>query len=215
MFATLLGSRLRARVLGWLFTHPDERYFGRQLESLLGEDSTNISRELARLAVMGVLTCQTEGRQKYYQANAACPVFDELRGLAAKTFGLAEALQEFLRPLRRKVAVAFVYGSQAGGKARAASDVDLMVIGKATFGEVVAALRPAHDRLGREVNPTVYPEAEFRAKLAKKRHFLRAVMDGPKIFLVGDERVLKGLAEKCPYCAPKHGPRVIGGTAPR
>jgi predicted nucleotidyltransferase len=142
-------------------------------------------------------------------------VFDELRGLAAKTFGLAEALQEFLRPLRRKVAAAFVYGSQAGGKARAASDVDLMVIGKATFGEVVAALQPAHDRLGREVNPTVYPEAEFRAKLAKKHHFLRAVMDGPKIFLVGDERVLKGLAEKCPYCAPKHGPRIIGGTAPR
>jgi len=61
----------------------------------------------------------------------------------------------------------------------------------------------------------VYPEAEFRAKLAKKHHFLRAVMDGPKIFLVGDERVLKGLAEKCPYCVPKHGPRVIGGTAPR
>ena len=196
MFAALLGSKLRARILGWLFTHPDERYFGRQLESLLGEDSTNISRELARLAAMGVLTCQAEGRQKYYQANAACPVFSELRGLAAKTFGLAEALQECLRPLRRKVAAAFVYGSHAGGKAHAASDVDLMVIGKATFGEVVAALEPAQDRLGREVNPTVYPEAELRAKLAKKHHFLRAVMDGPKIFLVGDERVLKGLAEK-------------------
>jgi len=36
-------------VLGWLFSHPDERYFVRQLTGLLKEDSTNISRELARL----------------------------------------------------------------------------------------------------------------------------------------------------------------------
>ena len=129
---------------------------------------------------MGIVTCQTEGRQKYYQANAECPVFNELRGLAAKTFGLADVLQEFLRPLRKKIAVAFVYGSQANSRADAASDVDLMVIGKITFGEVVSALQPAHEKLGREVNPTVYPEAEFRMKVAKQHHFLRAVMDGPK-----------------------------------
>jgi len=49
MLTNLLRSRLRAKVLGWLFSHPDERYFVRQLTGLLKEDSTNISRELARL----------------------------------------------------------------------------------------------------------------------------------------------------------------------
>lgn len=39
-------------MLGWLFSHPDERYFVRQLTALLKEDSTNISRELARLEKM-------------------------------------------------------------------------------------------------------------------------------------------------------------------
>ena len=31
MLEKLLGSRLRAKVLGWFFTHPGERYFVRQL----------------------------------------------------------------------------------------------------------------------------------------------------------------------------------------
>lgn len=53
---SLLGSRLRAALLGWLFCHPDERFFVRQLAGLLGEDSTNVSRELARLGDLGLLT---------------------------------------------------------------------------------------------------------------------------------------------------------------
>jgi DNA-binding transcriptional ArsR family regulator len=54
MLHDLFGSRLRAKALGWLLTHPDERYFVRQLTGILGEDSTNLSRELSRLARMGI-----------------------------------------------------------------------------------------------------------------------------------------------------------------
>jgi hypothetical protein len=46
---TIFGSKLRVKALSWLFTHPDERFFVRQLTKLLKEDSTNLSRELARL----------------------------------------------------------------------------------------------------------------------------------------------------------------------
>jgi len=88
MLAQLLGSRLRAKLLGWLFSHPDERYFVRQLTALLGEDSTNVSRELARLEKMGILVSTLEGRQKYYRANRQCAVFPELCGLAIKTAGI-------------------------------------------------------------------------------------------------------------------------------
>jgi len=69
MLETLFGSKLRVKLLRCLFTHQDERYFVRQLAGLTGEDSTNISRELARLAKVGLLTTETAGRQKYYQAN--------------------------------------------------------------------------------------------------------------------------------------------------
>ena len=196
MLAKLLGSKLRSKIIGWLFSHPDEVYFGRQLEEILKEDSTNISRELIRLAKMGILTCETKGRQKHYQANKNCPVFAELQGLALKTAGLADVLSEALRSLSKKIKVAFVYGSFAANSVKAASDVDLMVIGKCTFAEVVEALMPGQAKLGREVNPSVYPVDEFQKKIAAEHHFLKTVLGEKKIFLIGDEDELARLAEK-------------------
>ncbi len=194
MLTELLGSKLRAKVFGWLFAHTDERYFGRQLAEILNEDSTNVSRELTRLAKLGILVCQTEGRQKYYQVNKACPVFVELRGLVLKTAGLVDILREALRPLSKKIKIAFIYGSFASNSTKTGSDVDVMVIGSCDFGEVVDALSKAQERIGREINPSVYPADEFKRKVGAEHHFLRTVLAGPKIFLIGDENELKGLA---------------------
>ena len=82
----------------------------------------------------------------------------------------------------------------ARAEQNAASDVDLLVVGDVSFGEVVAALAEAQSRLGREVNPTVYGPDEFRAKIAARHHFLQGVLKNEKIFLVGDQRELERLA---------------------
>ena len=74
--------------------------------------------------------------------------------------------------------------------------MDVMVIGDAPFSKVVGALAPAQERLGREINPTVYPPAEFRAKAAAGHAFLTAVIRGPKVFLIGDAHGFEGLVEK-------------------
>ena len=195
MLAKLVGSRTRAGVLGWLLTHADERYFVRQLESLIGEDSTNLSRELSRLADLGILECEVEGRQKYYRANTSCPIFEELRSLAAKTYGLADILRDSLKKLGESILMAFVYGSQADGTATATSDVDLMIIGDVRFADVVAALSEAHDRIGREINPTVYPPDELKKKLVDGNRFVQTVLKGPKIFLKGNDSELAKLAD--------------------
>ena len=194
MLAELIGSRLRAKILGWLFLHPDQRYFGRQLETLLQEDSTNISRELAKLETIGILTCQTQGRQKFYQANQDCPVFAELQGLVLKTAGLADVLRDALNPLSKKIKVAFVYGSFAKHSAGPSSDVDLMVIGSCSFRQVVDAIGPAQERLGREINPTVYPVNEWQEKLSGGHHFVASVADSEKIFIKGNEDDLARIA---------------------
>ncbi|MFH1313702.1 MAG: nucleotidyltransferase domain-containing protein [Candidatus Eisenbacteria bacterium] len=198
MLEGLFGSRLRAKALAWLLTHPDERYFVRQLTGLLGEDSTNLSRELARLAGMGILTCQEEGRQKYYQVNRDSPVFEELRGLAVKTFAVADVVREALSQLTPDIRLAFVFGSFAEGREDAGSDVDLAVIGNTDLAQVSNALRPAEEKLGREINPTVYPVVEFHSKLKDGHHFVNSILNAKKIFLIGDEDDLAGLAEKPP-----------------
>ncbi|MBI2908049.1 MAG: helix-turn-helix domain-containing protein [Chloroflexi bacterium] len=194
MLETLLGSKLRAKVLGWLFTHPDERFYVRQLNSLLGEDSTNVSRELARLEKAGILISTTEGRQKYYQADRRSPFFDELHRLIVKTVGVVDVLRSALLPAAKRIRVAFVFGSVATGAKNRTSDVDVMVVGKTTFGEIVSLLGPAQATLGREINPVVYPVSEFRQKQADS-NFLRTVVGEDKVFFIGDEDELAGLGK--------------------
>jgi len=196
MLEQLLGSKLRAKVIGWLLTHPEERFSVRQLADLLQRDPTNTGRELARLASLGVLTCAVEGRQKHYQANANSPVFNELRGLALKTTGLADVVRAALEPLGDRVRLAFVFGSMARGEAGASSDVDLLVVGDVSLAELVRALGPAQTALGREVNPAVYPPGEFRSKLAQKHPFLSRAVRGPRLAIVGGERELERLAQE-------------------
>jgi len=196
MLETLLGSKLRAKVLGWLFSHPDERYFVRQLTALVNEDSTNVSRELARLERTGILVSTTEGKQKYYQANRKSPLFDELHGLMLKTVGVADVLRSALVPAQEKIKAAFIFGSIAAGNENRRSDIDVVVIGRVSFEEVVSLLSPAEEKLKREVNPVVYPVAEFKKKVKEGHHFVKTVLEDQKIFLIGDEDELTKLAGK-------------------
>ena len=193
MIERLFGSKLRARLLGWLMTHPDERYFVRQLTVILHEDSTNVSRELARLGRMGLLTCRQEGRQKYYQANRRCPVFQEMRGLVVKTIGLGDVLRAALEPIAGRIRVAFLFGSFAQRQETADSDIDILAIGDVGSVEMVKALRLAREKLSREINVTIYPPREFKTKAEAGHHFIAQVLKGDKIYLVGNEDALKRL----------------------
>ena len=195
MLETLLGSKLRAKVLGWLFTHPDERYFVRQLTGLLGEDSTNVSRELIRLENTGILISQKEGKQKYYQANRESPLFNELRGIAVKTVGIADVLLSALSREAGQISAAFIFGSIADGTDKKTSDIDVMVIGPISFGETVTLLSSAEEKLGREINPVVYSVSEFRKRVKDGDHFISNLLKSEKIFLIGDENELGRLVK--------------------
>jgi len=144
---------------------------------------------------MGIVTGVREGHQKYFQADPKSSIYPELRGLVAKTSGVSDLLREALRPLSSQIQVAFVFGSVAAGKETAASDVDVLVIGSVLLKDLVEAFSPLQDRLGREVNPTIYPAHEFHEKINQGHHFLTRVLQGPKIFLIGSSRELERLVE--------------------
>ena len=193
--ATALFGKTRRAVLALFFGDPDRTFYLRQIVRLAGTGHGAVQRELASLVRADILNRNAEGHQVYYAINLDCPIFEELKSLLLKTTGLTAVLREHLAPLAEKIAVAFLYGSLAAGHETAASDVDVMVIGDVSFSEVVQALRPAHEAIAREVNPTVYPRAEFCRKLAEGHHFVGTVLDGPKVFLVGSENDLRRLAE--------------------
>lgn len=192
---TLFG-KTRQAVLSLLYSNVGEAFYLRQIVRAAGVGVGAVQRELKELSDAGIIQRIVRGRQVYYQANPHSPVFEELKGLVTKTIGIAGILQTALAPLADRIRVAAIYGSVARSEENRASDVDLLVVGKVTFAEIVSALGQAQKTINREINPTVYPPSEFRSKLLAGHHFLNTVLAKPILFLVGDERELARLAKK-------------------
>jgi len=178
----------RQRLLGALFGQPGRAWYAAELAKHLGVLRSGVQRDLKALTGAGLLKSHRKGHMVFFQANADAPVFPELRGLILKTVGLVESLRETLSPMADEIQVAFVYGSIAAAREQPDSDVDLMVIGTVQRMRLSRPLQQAGLQLGREVNLILYNPAEFNAK--RKHHFLSAVLDKPKLFVIGTERDL-------------------------
>ncbi len=153
-----------------------------------------VQRELRQLVDAGLVTRKTLGTHTLYSANEAGPVFAEMRSLVAKTVGIHDVLLAALQPLEKKINLAFVYGSVARSRESHQSDVDLMIVGRVHFADVVERIAEAQKTLNREINPTVYTVNEFASRVPG--NFLKTVLVGKKLFLIGDENVLRELGQQ-------------------
>lgn len=190
---TLFG-RTRGAVLSVLYGHVGKAFYLRQLARLTDIALGPVQREIRQLVEAGLISRKTVGAQTLYSANEGCPVFREIKSLVTKTVGMHDVLVDALAPLRDDINLAFVYGSVARSREREQSDVDLMVVGKVDFDEVVNKLLDAEKTLNREINPTVYSIKEFTKKL--RGNFLKSVLAEKKLFIIGDEDDLRDLGQK-------------------
>ncbi|HRN75591.1 nucleotidyltransferase domain-containing protein [Ottowia sp.] len=189
--ADALFPDVRQRVLALLFTSPDRSFYANELITLARSGKGAVQRELASLLAAELVTVREQGNQKHYQANAASPVFAELRGLVLKTVGLADVLRAALAPLAEQIAAAFVYGSVARHEDTAGSDVDVLVVSDSLgYAELFGALEAATQTLGRTMNPTLYTQDELARRRAQDNAFVTRVLAQPRIWLLGDEEVL-------------------------
>jgi DNA-binding transcriptional ArsR family regulator len=191
--ASVLLPEYRRRVLGLLLLRPDEALHGREIARRTGLAAGTVTRELTKLAEVGLLRREKRGNQQVYSADQTCPVFAELASILRKTSGMADVLVQALAPAVAHIQVAFVFGSVAQARETARSDIDLMLIGDVGFGQAIELLYPAQADLGREINPKVFSAGEFAQK-APSEPFLRDVLSKPKIFLIGGEHDLAELA---------------------
>jgi len=172
--------------LSHFFLNPEGSFYLRQLARVLNQPVTPLRRELQALERIGLLGSRREDSQRRYSLNVSFPLYEELRAIFVKTTGVVPAIREGLQGVPG-VRHAFVYGSWARGDARPASDVDVMVVGEASESDLSRAFRDLEARLGREINYSLYPEAEIAARKGEKGGFIDTVLSGPKVFLVGGE----------------------------
>jgi predicted nucleotidyltransferase len=190
--AGALFTKVQQRVLGLLFGNPARSFYANEIIALASSGTGAVQRELGRLHTAGLATIKRLGNQKHYQANAAAPVFEELRGLILKTSGLGDVLRAALAQHARAISAAFVYGSVAKKQDAAGSDIDLMVISDSlNYADLFASLEDATKRLDRPVNPTVYSKQDLKKRIKQGNAFVTRVLAQPKLWLIGGEDELR------------------------
>lgn len=184
MLPYIISSKLRRKLLAHYFTHPEEKYYVREIAALLDLDPGNLSREFRRLTQEGLFQEERKGKIKFYRLNPRCPLYEELKQIIFKTEGIEGSLRELAGEFPA-IKLGFIYGSYAKGEERAVSDIDVVFVGKPDHDRLTDSVRKLEDRLRREINFNVYTDSEFKAKAKEKGNFLAEVIEGPKILLKG------------------------------
>jgi predicted nucleotidyltransferase len=181
-----LRSSLRRKLLTFFYVNRSARVYVRQLAGELHEDSTNLSRELARLEREGLLSSETVGRQRYYSVNREYrylkPVFALLQG----SVGIQPTLKRALESVPG-IQSAWIFGSFAKNDADATSDVDLLLLGQPDQTLLASEIRKAEKALRREINYTILTSTELQRRLHEGDPFVSDIWNGKRIELIGHD----------------------------
>ncbi len=184
--ADTLFGKTRQAVLAKLFLEPGREFRLREISRLVEISSGSVQHELRQLVEADLVRRSEQNGLVTYRANAASPIFAELRSIVEKTSGIEELVRKALEPAGPRIRLAFIYGSIAKGSSTSRSDLDVLVVGAITFGELMKLLGPVEEKIGREVSPRLFSEKEFTTRLKRDDRFLTSVMRGPRIMLIGD-----------------------------
>ena len=183
-----LFSKTQRQVLGLLFGNPDRSFYANEIVRRAGIGIGTVQRELEKLSKAAILTTEKIGNQKHYQANRSSPIFEELRGLVIKTFGLSDVIRESLQTLAKDIDAAFIFGSVAKGTDHANSDIDIVIVSDGlNYSDIMTVIAEVESRLGRQISPTVYKNRELKSRIDTDNSFVERVLQQPKIFLIGTE----------------------------
>ena len=192
MLAQFLNSQTKTVILTRLFTPETPKFHLRQLARDGGLSAPALLKELTHFHELKLVKREEHGGRTDYCADREAPLFGVLCDLVDKAEGLHGKIRRMMSPLDTECV--FIFGSEASGRARPDSDIDLFVIGECTLMEVSRSLLPAADLTPREINPFLIPPADFRGRCQRQDAFVQDVLKAPKIFLKGGPRELERLA---------------------
>ena len=183
-----LLSKPEQRLLAWVLLRVPQDFGTLELLRQMACGRGAGSAVLNRWVGAGLLCERRVGNQRRISANTASLLFPELRQLLLKTVGLAEPLAQALLPLVGRLEDAFVFGSVAAGTDRAASDIDLAIVGDISHFDVAPLLDEAQNRWGRPLHLSLYSPQEW----ASDDPILSAIRSGPRIDLMEAMRAKAG-----------------------
>lgn len=203
MLENLFGSQSRVRLLKLFMTHPENKYYIRQLARDLELQLNSVRRELENLEKFGLLRSHTntlkkkeiqeEGvetaikrlgtEKKYYQVNKDFILYEEIKNLIVKSQILHEMdFVEKIRSLdgvRLLVLTGFFVGLSD-------SPVDILAVGHVDKDQLMKVIKELEHNLGREINYSLFDMKEFNYRMEMTDVFLYGVLERKKLMPINE-----------------------------
>lgn len=174
---SLFSSAIRADVLALLLNNADERFYVREIATLLRKNPSGVKRELDNLENMGILISKKVANLKYFQAEKKSPFFTELKSIIAKSLGVPGALKAMLKTTGVKIA--FIFGPYT--ESEEAETVNVLIVGSVSLD----GIKDIEERFVKKISVTMIEEAEFKSKKESGDQELEKLLSGEKIILMG------------------------------
>jgi len=137
----------QGKILQIFFDDPQKEYYLREIAKILKKEPGHYQRYLDELVEDGILRDERRVKMRFFKLNKDYPLYEELKSMVSKTVGLEKQLKNLVNQL--SVSQAFIFGSFASGQEKAASDVDLLLIGGVDQDLLTAKISALEEELGR------------------------------------------------------------------
>lgn len=189
MLSDLITSKSRVKLLTLFLTYPEQMFHVRECVRRTGDEINAVRRELLFLQKKGILTREQRANRIYYSLDKQYPFYYDLLAIGVKIIGLGDQILKN-RVKLGKIKFTMFSGNFARRTKKSAESVDLLVVGTVVLPELAMLVRQEETRLGIEINYTAMTEEEFIFRKRRNDPFIRSILAGVRVMLVGDEEAM-------------------------
>jgi predicted DNA-binding protein YlxM (UPF0122 family) len=172
LFAGLISSKTRIKLLIRFFFNPGTRAYLRELAKEFNVSTNAVREELNQLTKTNLLKSEKNGRSIYYKANQNHPLFPELKSMVGKVLGFDQVIDGIVTRLG-DLEQAYLIGDYAEGKDTGI--IDLLLVGQINKHHLEDLTIKTERYIQRKIRTLVlsrdeYPD--FEEQIEKKPHLL-------------------------------------------
>ena len=178
LFAGLISSKTRIKLLVRFFFNPQTQSYLRELAKEFNVSTNSVREELNQLTKTKLLKSQKRGRQVLYAANPKHPLFSDLKSMVAKVMGIDQVMDGIVNRLG-DLEKAYLIDDYAEGKDTGI--IDLVLVGNIDEYHLNDLSRKTERYIKRKIRSLVVNKEEYKELLPKLKDRSRILIwEAPK-----------------------------------
>ena len=166
LFAGLIASKTRIKLLIRFFFNPETKSYLRELAKEFNVSTNSVREELNQLTKTKLLKSEKNGRQVYYSADTGHPLFPELKSMVSKVMGIDQVIDGIVNRLG-DIEEAYLIDDYAEGKDTGI--IDLLLVGDVDQYHLNDLSRKTERYIKRKIRSLVLSKDEYKNLLPELR----------------------------------------------